>query len=134
MLVPGSKPKSREVRVGGFRSVRFEHGGDALVDERTAFAEVHVEGRAEKAEGHDFWPMTPVVVRDQHGEPMDERVAVIWIERPMLRPDAGRQAEAPPRMTGIVSHRALRHYLDVVDVHDVIPSSRPHAVAHEELP
>ena len=84
------------------RIQRHRLGGDGFQDRLVGRgAAIAVLGTAGKqAEARNLGPMAAVILRQPQGEGVHERVARQGIERPLLRRNAGRQAEAPAMAVG----------------------------------
>src|SRR5207253_9645060 len=99
VLLASCLPERHEVRIRwSLRGCCLDQFGYPLDAAGTA---VVVVGRGRKeAQRHDLWTVYPIILWQQQREAVHERVAVGRIERPLLRGNPGRKAEAPTVIAG----------------------------------
>lgn len=115
MAIAPGLPERPQFRFGRRLRGRIdEHLANAVDAGRSTV--VLVRGEGEEAQRDDLRAMHPVVLRQQQGEAVHQRIAGVRIQRPLLRTDARRQAEAPA-VVGFAGVRGVVDDFDVVGVH-----------------
>ena len=102
MTVSHRLPIGQQARIGGRRHNRaLEDLKNFAGRRRPTVVVFRRDGK--KAQRDDLRPVAAILVRQQHREPVHQRIPGVGVERPLIGRDAGRQTEHPTVAIGFAA-------------------------------